>query len=245
MTRTQARLRDLSTHWSAVQAMGAEDEAEAARAVEVFLRRYLHAMTRYLVESRRFNPHDADDVVQGFVADRILAKQILRQADASRGRLRGLLKVALIRYAINSKRRKQPLFVDDLDQTVDHRSGNSRIGSEVDSFDIVWAKEVITQAFEQTQRALETAGHESAWTIFELRVVRPLLSGTEAVPPQKLAEQLDLRDSTQVANLLVTAKRRFQRTLREVVGEYAGDSIGVEQEVADLRRILAQAVYKE
>ena len=52
-------------------------------------------------------------------------------------------------------------------------------------------------------------------------------------------QRLNLQAPIQAANLLTTAKRKFTRILRSVVGEYAGDEKRIDQEILDLKSIIS------
>ena len=236
----EPRLDDLSTHWSSVMAMRLADEGAAEAALASFLRRYVPAMRAYLVQARRFDGHDADDVVQGFVADRILARRMLDRADRERGSLRGMLKTALIRYAINANRNRRPVPVEAIEACADVTGAASR--PMPDAFDIAWAREVLAQALDLMKSSLEGCGKANVWRVFEHRLARPMLDGSPATPYRELVARLGLRDSVEAANLLVTGKRAFVRSLRQVVGEYTSSAMEVEREIQDLRRIAALTV---
>jgi hypothetical protein len=53
--------------------------------------------------------------------------------------------------------------------------------------------------------------------------------------------RIGFKTPLQASNALVTAKRMFERQLRSVVAEYAGDESEVESELMDLRRIFSDA----
>ncbi len=223
-------------------ALRSTDQGAAEEALGAFLYRYVPALRTYLIQARRFDVHDADDVVQGFVTDRILARRMLDRADRERGSLRGMLKTALIRYAINARRNKRPIPVEDIADCVDASGASNR--SAPDAFDLAWAREVLAQTLERMKTSLEHSGKTNVWSVFEKRLARPMLEGDEPVPYHVLVTVLGLRDSVEAANLLVTGKRAFVRALRQVVGEYTAGAMEAEQEIMDLRRIAAQAGYE-
>ena len=92
-----------STHWSAVEraAGGGGDRAALAE----LLTRYLPAMKTFLVLDRRLDPHRSDDLLQGFVAELVLEKNLLSRADPARGRFRTFLLACLSRYVSTQRRR--------------------------------------------------------------------------------------------------------------------------------------------
>ena len=57
------------------------------------------------------------------------------------------------------------------------------------------------------------------WDILERRILVPCLTGAAPVPHEELADRWGLRGLPLVANILVTAKRRFARKLLDNVRE--------------------------
>jgi transcriptional regulator with XRE-family HTH domain len=74
--------------------------------------------------------------------------------------------------------------------------------------------------------------------VFEGRVLAEALQ-ERPLAYEALAERYGLRSPAQAANLLVTAKRMYARLMRSAVGEYERDEAEVDEEIRDLRRILA------
>jgi hypothetical protein len=70
-------------------------------------------------------------------------------------------------------------------------------------------------------------------------VLRPSVDGTPPLPYDQLVARFGFRSPGQASDVLMTAKRMFARTLRAVVGEYAEDEQAVEDEISEVRAILA------
>ena len=66
-------------------------------------------------------------------------------------------------------------------------------------------------------------------------VLDPALDGSEPEPYDRLIKRFGFASPAVASNALVTAKRMFERNLRAVVGEYAGDNSDVDREIAELR----------
>lgn len=56
-----------------------------------------------------------------------------------------------------------------------------------------------------------------------------------------LVEQLNVTSPAQAQNLLVTAKRKFVRCLREVIADYVSETGSIKIELQELYAILAHA----
>src|SRR5687768_9480544 len=91
------------TRWTLVGRAGLPDEPARREAMDVLLRRYLPAM-RACLRSRGIPGDRADDLLQSFVADKVIGRNILAAADRSRGRFRAFLMTALNNFARNQSR---------------------------------------------------------------------------------------------------------------------------------------------
>ena len=228
------------TQWSLVARAGGEDPNRRLTALEELLRRYLPALKAHLISVKRLPPEQADDLLQSFIADKIIQGQLLGQADPQRGRFRTILLTALDRYAVSLYRRdaaqkRAPdggfVALEDFDVAA---GGGASVGSEGD---VEWARQVIAEALRRAKAECASGGRAACWGMFDVRVVGPLLRGEEPPPYEELIRRFGFESPLQASNALTTAKRIFSRTLREVVGEYANP----ETELAELRAILSQA----
>ncbi|MGH7214464.1 MAG: hypothetical protein ACREIT_06850, partial [Tepidisphaeraceae bacterium] len=94
-----------STHWSLVDRAGrAPDGSDRREALANLLHRYLPALRCHLIYTRRLDTQTADDLLQAFLADKILEQNTLRHAEQSRGRFRGFLVTALDHFVSNHAR---------------------------------------------------------------------------------------------------------------------------------------------
>lgn len=230
-----------TTHWSHVARASDGSRESQEVALEQLLRRYLPALRAHVVRVLRVPADDVDDLVQGFICDRIVAEGLIAGADQNRGKFRTYLLTALDRHVARVRRydraaKRSPSApsnsLDD-DSVIEPTAGP--IPSE--TFDIAWAKQVVAQAIEQMRKEC-SSGRPDIWGVFQARVLSPMLEGTEPTPYPQLVESLRLVSADVAANLTVTGKRMFARHLRAIVGQYASDA-EIEQEIAELRQILA------
>jgi DNA-directed RNA polymerase specialized sigma24 family protein len=230
------------TRWSLVGRAGHEDAEVRHDAMAAILRRYLSPLRSYLVVRKRIDPHRADDLLQEFIADKVLGTGILSKAVRERGKFRTFLVVALDRFVLNqirdqnaAKRVPENGFVSLPDEPAvsDDGSGPGR------EFDTEWARTVLEDALARMRETCRRAGRNDLWNVFRDRVVGPALEDTEPSSYADLAEQYSFRSPAEAANVVLTGKRMLIRFLREVVGECARDEAEVDEEIRDLRRILA------
>jgi len=230
------------TRWSLVGRVGHEDAQVRHGAMASILRRYLSPLRSYLIVRKRIDPDRADDLLQEFVADKVLGAGILSKAVREKGKFRTFLLVALDRFVLNqirdqnaAKRAPENGLASLADEAAASDDG-ARPGSE---FDLDWARTVLEDALARMRETCRRAGRSALWNVFRDRVVGPALDGTEPSAYAELAERYSFRSPAEAANVVLTGKRMLIRFLREVVGEYTSDEAEVDEEINDLRRILA------
>jgi DNA-directed RNA polymerase specialized sigma24 family protein len=233
-----------TTHWSLVGAAGGDHATARRQSLERLLKRYLPALRAHLVHGKGVPEADADDVLQQFVADKVLRRNLISQADQRRGKFRTFLLTALNRYYFNairdSKAKKRSPNGGQVVEAGEQAAMIAVTDTPSREFDVRWARGVIDEAMNQMRRECQRSDQPAAWGLFESRVVRPLMKNEPAASYEELVARFDLKSPAQASNLLVTAKRMFARSLRAVVGEYAREPEEIEEELADLRNILAQ-----
>jgi len=163
-------------------------------------------------------------------------------ADPDRGRFRTLLLTALDRYAVSTYRAASA-----------KKRGGGKVASlealgapaaspdgPADAFDVAWARGVMDQTLTRMRTYCNESDRDDLWGVFCDRLLTPTLERTALPPYDALVERYAIATPAQAANLLITGKRMFARTLKEVIAEYAGDD-AVGGEMDDLLRVLGQA----
>ena len=233
-----------STRWSLVGRAGQRDVEVKHEALEQLLGRYLPALQAHLVYRKRLPAERADDLVQEFIAKKILEKDLIARADQKLGKFRTLLLTALDRFVKNQIRNehaKKRAPSQGALLTFDERSEDASAPQQPsDAFDVAWARGVIAEALSQMRAECETMGRQEIWGVFQCRVVGPILEGTPTVDYRELIERFGLQSPTQASNVLTTGKRMYARALRSAVGQYTEDEAEIESEVEELRGILAR-----
>jgi hypothetical protein len=213
------------------------------RVLAALLEAYLPALRSYVLAEHRVTPDRADDLLQGFIADKVLAKDLIQKADRSRGRFRVFLMAALDRFVIDQVRHERAGVRSPASGSV--QSVENGDGSDVpaptgpDAFDTMWARQVLELAIARTREECNAAGRADVWAVLEGRVLLPTLRESDPTPLDDLVRRLCVTPD-RVSNLLVTGKRMFVRNLEAVVGEYAEES-EVEDEIRWLRDTLGRA----
>jgi hypothetical protein len=102
------------------------------------------------------------------------------------------------------------------------------------AFTTEWARGLVRAAIDRAASECAEDGLEPHWAVFEHRVARPLLEGTTPRDYADLVAELDLEDAAQAANMMITAKRRFARVLRDEIGRTLASPAEVDAEIRDL-----------
>ena len=233
-----------TTHWSLVgRAQTPESSVAASTALAELIRVYLPALRAHLIGPLRLDPDRSDDLLQGFLADKVLEQNLLAVADPNRGKFRTFLLTALERFIIDRHRRDsaakrapptRPQDVDELTERITSRHTPS------DAYDRAWAGEVLSEVMRRMREECRATDRPHLWEIFEARMLLPVTDGIEPPSHEQLARRCGLSDATQSANALGSAKRLFTKNFRAVVAEYAADESEVDQEIRDLWEIFSR-----
>lgn len=239
-----------TTRWSLVGRAGVSEtranltDAGADRAaLAELIKIYLPALRAHLTGPLRIDPHRADDLLQGFLADKVLEQNLLALADPNRGKFRTFLLTALERFIIDTHRRdtaakrapaKKPRDIDDVAELIESKQ------TPCDVFDRAWAGEVLSEVMRRMRDECRNSDRPHLWDIFEARMLLPITDGVAAPSHDDLAQRCKLETPTQSANALGSAKRIFTRSFRAVVGEYAASETEVDEEIRDLWDIFSR-----
>lgn len=235
-----------TTRWSWIQEARQEDAAGDRRSLDRLLRSYLPALRSHLVSRWSLRSEQADDLLQDFIANRVLEHDLLSAADERRGKFRTLLLTSLDRYAISRRRydeagKRAGGRTIPLEETATDPTPDPHTLAETSSFDVVWVRQVLKETLARMQRQCRMGRQAQLWTVFDQRILRPMLEDAEPTDYAELARVLGLRSASQARNTLTTAKRMFVRVLRKVVGEYTLDETQIAGEIRELRETLVKA----
>ena len=232
-----------ATHWTLVSRARVDESGIRLHALDELLGTYRPALVRYATAVLRRTPDRAEDLVQGFIAEKVIERQLLKKADRARGRFRSFLLKCLSNYIHGEARRDQAqkrgpgtANLVDFDE---HAESLPAPDDHTREFDTLWARQVLDQTLARMQQECDAKQRADLWGVFECRLLDPMLSGSEPPSYEDLVARFDIQSPTQGANLLITAKRMFQRILRETVRETVEDDNEVEAEISELKKILS------
>ncbi len=229
------------THWSLIGRAEDGNTVMRHQALSELLRRYMPALKAHLVVEKRLSHDLAEDILQGFVLDKVLEQSLLAAANRARGLFRNFLLTALDRYATDQRRHNQAGIrhsADAVSLEVIPQDLLAR-NAPVDDFDIAWARQLLQNTLDLMQAQCQEMQRPEVWDVFNCRVLQPLYD--HATPPtyEELVARFGFNSPTQACNALTTGKRMFTRILRSQIGEYETPE-AVDAEILDLHKILAQ-----
>jgi DNA-directed RNA polymerase specialized sigma24 family protein len=228
-----------STRWSLVVLAKEQDSQGRRKAIEEIVRLYRPALLAHLLHHKRIQPDRAEDLLQGFVAGKIVERDLLTKADAARGRFRSFLLKSLEHYVIDELRKAAGRG----EKRIDEEACEVPSPATADVFEIEWARQLLQEALRRMRVECREKDRADLWALFECRVVAPALHGSPPPPYLKLVERFGFRSAEHASNALVTAKRQFERNLVAVIAETERVTRGedIEVEIADLCQILNRA----
>ncbi len=233
--------RFATTQWQMVRQASDCADDERIEALDQLLRTYCPALIEYLKRQYRLPEDRAEDVVQGFVTDQVLIKNLLSKASQDRGRFRTFLLNSIQRYTNDRIRRDKALkrrpangftsLTDGQAETLEAPPSDSQ-----HTFDDIFARQVIAEAIQRTHQRCLSEKRMEIWEILHARIFSPLLEDIPTRSYDELVAELGLRNSGEAQNRLASGKRMFKRYFRAVVEEFAADEQELEEELAYLRK---------
>jgi hypothetical protein len=232
------------TRWSLIgrAAQIAPGDPRTRAALNELVSRYLPALRTHLVLTRRLPPDQADELLQDFMASKVLEQGLFGRADRAQGKFRTFLLAALGNFLVDSVRASQAKkrAAERHATPVDDQRDSLRDPGEdpASAFQTEWARQVVRRAVHLMHQHCRTDKRDDVWGVFQARLLSPMLEGAQPTEYTKLMSEFGFDSAQQASNALVTAKRMFQRALREAIAEYAEDD-QIEQELAELRELLS------
>ncbi len=228
-----------STHWSWIEAIRSSETKEHNAALEHLIEVYWKPTYCWL-RRHGYNDADAKDRVQGFFLHG-LQKGKFGQADSSRGRFRTFFITCLKNFIKNYERDKKakarypskPILPIDKLKTDEIAVELVDKGTPEDSFNRAWVAQLLLRVLKLFKQECEKTERQWLYSLFEQQIIKPILQGEDPPSIKLLADQMGLTEK-QAHNRLITARRAYQRLLRQEIRMYASSDDEVAQEIKDL-----------
>lgn len=229
-----------TTHWSQLAEVRDTPTREHREVLNSLITRYWKPTYCY-VRRHGYGNEDAKDLVQEFFTS-WLAKDLFARADRERGRFKAYLLSSLDNFLANARRaahaqkRRPPhgfvsihkLATDD----VSFIEPAQRDTPEM-AFGRAWATELVLRVLKLLEEECSATGKTAHFDLFRQRVIEPALEGTRPPALRELAGRLDMTEK-QAANRLLTARRAYQRLLRNEIWAHASSEEDVTLEMREL-----------
>ncbi len=223
-----ANLQSLSsTVWFDIVAARDRDSEQGQTAFEQIYLKYRNALLAF---ARQFSnsESDAEELVAGFVADKILDGKLLEVASAGRGRFRPFLKACFRYYIIDQFRRRK--LAPDFDA---QQLGRSEQKDSLDSeraFDLEWAQLLFRNAFDAVK---------SSCTSDEERAVLESLSPQPDGVPQTQQDIIANIERSRRFRLRKALQERLTVQIQAKVQETVADPADIDVEMNELLELVA------
>jgi DNA-directed RNA polymerase specialized sigma24 family protein len=230
-----------TTHWSVVLSARDGEQAEAAEALEKLCRTYWYPLYAF-VRRHGHEPHDAQDLVQGFFAH-LLSRDFLRGLSSDKGRFRAFLLASAKNFLSDQrdKARAQKRGGGQRVVSFDEARAEERYRLEpIDEhaaekiFDRRWALTLLEQTMDRLKSEFVAGGKLD---LFEaLRTFQG--ENPNAATYATAAAQLGMPENSLKSHVL-----RFRRRYRELLCEEVAQTVAapgdVEAELRHLKAVLA------
>ena len=234
----------LTTHWSLVDDINT-GEADRNRAlIELLLIRYWKPVYCYL-RRKGYDNDAAKDLTQGFFHEIVLGRNLIQQADQTKGRFRSFLLMALNRYLINtqeeqSAQKRTPrgkLVSFDFASMADSPQVMTTLTPE-DTFTYVWVSALMEQVLKNVEAGCKADDKAVHWEVFRERVLLPVMKGGEAPCMEDICRKYGIQDPIKASNMVVTVKRRFRTALAKRLRDSVMSDEEAEAELQEIKRFL-------
>jgi hypothetical protein len=230
-----------NTDWKLIERAGAAGTLPQREALQTLLVQYMPALTAHLLSKWHLSTEQAQELLQAFLTAKIVEGNLIGQVRPEKGRFRNFVRSTLDAFVVSQRRwesakKRAPARMEGLDLAqlaVEQGADPHR------AFEIAWAREVIAAAVDATGREFRGSGRLDLWGVFEMRILGPILEGGPPVAYEELVRRFNFCSPIHAANALTTAKRAFERNLRAILWQYVTDKSEIEEEIDELRTILA------
>ena len=185
--------------------------------------------------------HDhAEEYVQGFLADILIGRDFLSQADRTRGKLRSLLMKSLSHYIYGILRKKEVQTCSSEDITEWDIPEETPMEPEA-AFDYTWASAILERILNDLEFECKRDGQEQHWALFEARVLIPILENVKPESLDVLCAKLHLEANQKASNMIVTVKRRAEKIFKRYLQETETEDMPFQEVLSDFLTIFAKA----
>ena len=234
-----------TTHWSQISSVRTGSSEQQRRIINKLIRKYWKPVYCYLRQKGYSNEH-AKDLTQGFFHEIVLGRDLIGQADRSRGRFRTFLLTSLNHY-ISNKHRKDPdvkripfsqAKKTDTDELPDFLSKQLGITPE-QAFNYTWATAILDEVLIEVKNSFCQTGRTTYWEVFRERILAPIFKDDKPSSMVEICTKYGINSGPKASNMIVTVKRRFRAVLELKLRKFVREDSTVEAEFCELIEALS------
>lgn len=234
----------LTTQWSLIEDIRSGDPDRNRVLIGFLLNRYWKPVYCYL-RRKGYGNEEAKDLTQGFFHEVVLSRKLVEKADKAKGKFRSFLLITLNRYLINlhyeqgtqkriPREKLVPLDIMEAPELPD----NLIQSTPEASFNYAWVSVFLEEVLEQVEAQCHEDGKSVHWHVFNDRVLGPIMDKTQAPSLKETAKKYSIPGESNVSNMIVTVKRRFEKVVRKHLRDSVMSDGQVAHEIAELRKFL-------
>jgi RNA polymerase sigma-70 factor (ECF subfamily) len=194
-----------------------------------------------------YDDEPAKDLTQGFFHEIVLGRNLIQQADQTRGRFRTFLLTTLDRYVTNVYRRETAQKRKSMDPMVRLEPTNlpslpaKQSEAEPEQvFHYAWASNLLDEVLAEVKDGYYSTGKSAHWEVFSAKVIEPIFENTKPSSLARICAKYEIETESKASNMIVTVKRRFRTALKRHMRQFVQSDLEVEEEFRDLLRILSR-----
>lgn len=240
------RVRFQTTHWSQIGRARTNDADERRQIIDNLIRTYWKPVYCYL-RCKGYPNEKAKDLTQGFFHEIVLERDLIRQADRSRGRFRTFVLTALDHYVSNEHRRETAAkrVPGSRAKRVDFKGLSdvavARLSARPEQvFNYAWATTLLDEVLTEVKNSFCETGRRAYWEIFRARVLAPIVDNEMPAALAEICKRCGVANEAKASNMIVTVKRRFRSVLELKLRQLVQDDSTVEAELSELLDVLSK-----
>jgi hypothetical protein len=235
-----------TTHWSVIERIGSDDDIRSRALLGDLLKTYWKPVYCYL-RHKGYDNEQAKDLTQGFFHEVVLGRELIQQADRTKGRFRTLLLRALDRYLVSMHRKETAGKRMPQDRLISlEESGLSELPESVGNlkseevFHYTWVCELLDRMIGEVETECRQRGMGIHWDMFYDRVLEPIITGTEPPLLEEICHKYEIDAKAKASSMIFTVKRRFRAAMKRLLRRSVTAEAQINEEMLELMKFLAK-----
>jgi RNA polymerase sigma-70 factor (ECF subfamily) len=235
-----------ATPWTAIEQVRGGPSPGARNLIGELLQAYWKPVYCYL-RHRGYDNEEAKDLTQDFFQEVVLGRELIQQADRTKGRFRTLLLRALDHFLTSAYRKKMarkripPQRLVPLEEKeLAALPLEARPLDSDDVFNYTWVSGLLDRLLQEVKAECLHQGMAVHWELFHERVLRPLMEDQAPPALAELCAAHHIEEATRASNMIFAVKRRFQSALKRRLRQSVACDAEIGAEFHDLLAFLTR-----